>query len=73
MYVILSYCRPKNDLLASGLRSKSMAPQAGVPPPAKNSRSISRKQESVEDSDETAIMSKPIEKENKKPAGGVVG
>lgn len=36
----------------------------------KNSRAYSRKQDSVEDSDETAIMSKPMEKENKKPAPG---
>jgi len=33
----------------------------------KNSRAITRKQDSQEDSDETAIMSKPMEKENKKP------
>jgi len=49
---------------ARNLRSKSMVPQ---PQPVKNSRAITRKQDSQEDSDETAIMSKPMEKENKKP------
>ena len=42
------------------------------PQPVKNSRAITRKQDSQEDSDETAIMSKPIEKENKKPASMIV-
>lgn len=46
-----------------------MVPQ---PQPVKNSRAITRKQDSQEDSDETAIMSKPIEKENKKPASMLV-
>ena len=41
-----------------------MVPQ---PQPVKNSRAFTRKQDSQEDSDETAIMSKPMEKENKKP------
>ena len=54
------------------LRSKSMVPTAQQQQQhsgaVKNSRAYSRKQDSVEDSDETAIMSKPMEKENKKPA-----
>ena len=36
----------------------------------KNSRAYSRKQDSQDDADETAVMGKPIEKENKKPAPG---
>lgn len=47
-----------------------MAPQAGIPAaPKNNNRAISRKQDSTDnDNDETtSIMSKPIEKENKKP------
>ncbi|XP_066925395.1 kinesin-like protein KIF2A [Clytia hemisphaerica] len=59
---------------ARNLRSKSMVPTAQQQQHSgavKNSRAYSRKQDSVEDSDETAIMSKPMEKENKKPAPGV--
>lgn len=52
------------------LRSKSMAPQQQQQQQqsVKISRGYSRKQqENNEDADETAIVSKPVEKENKKP------
>lgn len=50
------------------LRSKSMAPQQQQQQSVKISRGYSRKQqENNEDADETAIVSKPVEKENKKP------
>lgn len=51
-----------------GLRSKSLAPQQLSV--KQNKQSISRKHDPADESDDTMIQPKPIEKENKKPEPG---